>query len=67
MSDYTWLMVNSAGGFVIENKTISRKHLIVKVDHVEPSECASHDPVFIATALELMRLSTSQTTVPGSL
>jgi hypothetical protein len=45
VSDFTWLMVHSAGGFVIDNKTISRKHLIVQVDLVEPSECASHKPV----------------------
>ena len=28
----------SAGGFVIENKTISRKHLIVEVGAVKPDD-----------------------------
>jgi hypothetical protein len=31
----------AAGGFVVENKTISRKHLIVEVDAVKPGDCVS--------------------------
>jgi len=31
----------AAGGFVVENKTISRKHLIVEVDVVKPGDCVS--------------------------
>jgi hypothetical protein len=29
----------TGGGFVIENKTISRKHLIIEVDDVKPGDC----------------------------
>jgi hypothetical protein len=32
----------TAGGFVVENKTISRKHLIVEVDAVKLGDCVSH-------------------------
>jgi hypothetical protein len=34
-------MAMAAGGFVVENKTISRKHLIVEVDAVKLDDCVS--------------------------
>jgi hypothetical protein len=40
----TSLINTSAGGFVVENKTISRKHLLLEVDAVKPDDCVSHYP-----------------------
>lgn len=33
-----------AGGFIIENKTISRKHLIIEVDQVKSGDCVCLSP-----------------------
>jgi hypothetical protein len=39
-----WLTRLSAGGFVIENKTISRKHLTIEVANVKPGDSVSIIP-----------------------